>query len=42
MFDCKINKMHELKIIKFKIDCIFGKKQDCRHFINCDHITFPL
>ena len=32
----------ELKIIQFKIDCIFLKNQDGGHFINGVHVTFPL
>ena len=52
MIDSKISKnklrphiglqMYELKIIEFKIDCIFWKNQDGGHFINGVHITFPL
>ena len=51
MNDCKISEnkrrqhislqMYELKIIQFKIDCIFLEKKT-RYFINGDHITFPL
>ena len=52
MVHCKISKnqwrqhiglqMYELKIIQFRIDCNFWKNLDGSHFINCDHITFPL
>ena len=52
MIDCKMSEnklrqyiglqMYELKIIQFKIDCNFWKNQDGDHFINGDHITFPL
>ena len=34
--------MYELEIIQFKIDCIFWINQDGSHFINGDHIKFPL
>ena len=34
--------MYELKIMPFKIDCIFWKNQDGGHLINGVHITFLL
>ena len=34
--------VYELKIMQFKIDCIFWKNQDGGHLINGVHITFLL